>query len=209
MLNALRHLLPGLSASRSQLKARLFFSVFIMFVGLLAIFLRPLPRMLAIEAILFQLTGAALLWWESISECSAIGIAVSEFKEFGRNSQTTGERVLDWVGILLGIMINILAVVTVLLQVAITMIPRGLDKTIIAELLMAVLAIVYFAMIFAGSQFLDKKFKQLGDSIRRAEDLKQQIKLARRALKTIGFTLIVVATLLQIIPTLVSFPSSI
>jgi hypothetical protein len=187
-----RELYPILLASGSALIAMFIF-----------VSHQPIKRTLALEALWFQFIGAALLWWESNANEAKIGLAVQELRKPTKlnRPRTSGEKILYIIALAPRVVLAIALValfVTALAALAIS--GRRYDLLIITLSMLSLVGAAYGIY-----RFSDWYFSRVAQAIADADAggaPKGAEQITRRALRTIGFSLIAIATLFQVYPAL-------
>lgn len=168
----------------------------------------PPERVLSMEALLFQFGGAALLWWESNNR--DFKWVVIELERTGRAPGTPGERVLLTLARLsftVPMLLSFLMLLLVIWLAAERAASLGWQAVETPEFQGAVAIAAMITAAFVGNRFVETRSKKVAQAIAQARAAKddwgypgEDEQIARRAVRTIGFALVAVGTLLQIYP---------
>ena len=190
-----RRQLPTLPDAHRGLVPRFVFVGFCSGVLILFILLheQPFKKILALEALWFQLSSAALLWWESNAPTQALDAVVLEL----RRAPITELKVLDR----LAICFSVLLLIMVYFAGAITLLAT--HRVLIAEVGWATTLSLLSFCIWGLGRCIDRQLINIRQAILFSKCGEDEI-LVRRKLRTSGFSFLLISTILQLYPTFVS-----
>lgn len=193
---------PGIPKTRKRAVPRLLCLVFGFIAFAIAMWIHPFLRALSYETIWFQFAGAALLWWES-NAADNIELIVDEFRMLASKDETRSERVIRVIGNIIVAIIWIMAILFV--ASAFWMLSLKDDfhtrLIILSELVLGLLLVA--AAVYGSGKWIDQQFFKAAVAISKADalgDSKKAEQITRSMLRTIGFALVAIGTLLQIPP---------
>lgn len=203
---------PDMPKSWREAAPGLFFAgVFVVAAGLYGAseaFQWSWKRLLGLEALWFQLCGAALLSWESLASRERIAVVAEDLeKRKPRPPRTGGERAVHFVFTAFGAGMLLLGVGLVAVAAWVTTAPYGWRAAAIIELKVAAFGLGVAAASYGGGWLLDRLSGRTAKAIIEARTAEEVWGLAgevervtRRAIRVIGFVLVVLATFLQLQP---------
>lgn len=189
--------------STPEFWSRLALAVFAMTAFSIGAFIKPLARQMALGAILVAFAGAAFLWWESNSDQDRIAAIIDGIVHPRSNDGSFGTRILNGIAMFISWSMQGLSFLIVAVLVWAREITVGTQAAwdgIAWVWFLAVFVIaVEFGIIWSGKRYMA--------GIRSAivGNPADQLNIARRAMRTWGFMLIGLASLLQIYPTWISY----
>jgi len=185
------------ATSREELLLRLPPVAFAIVVLLLWRFIRPLTRAVALEALWFQLGSAALLWWEANASRTRISFVLIEARRAPQKPQTVAEKLLWWCTFFFSNFIWFIAYLTIAAAIWLLRDPHNLRPTWKSEIMWAIIFwVLLTGLIYGGSRYIERLFARLRRRILAAPETDEE-PLVRRALRTIGFALFILSTLVQ------------
>lgn len=201
LLGVLRREFPGFPKTRERALPRLLYLVFAFIAFAIFMWIHPFLRALGFETVWFQFAGAALLWWES-NAVENIDLVVEEFRLIVPRCETRGERVIRIVGNIVGTLIWIMAFIFVVSAFWMLSLKDDFYNRSINFLKVFLGLFLMVAATYASAKWVDRQFVKTALAIDKADaqgkSKEAQQQIARRMLRTIGFALVAIGTLLQI-----------
>ncbi len=150
------------------------------------------------EALWFQLVGAGLLWWEANATPQSIRAVISEARRAPPKPSTFPEKMVWFLSSGVALLFWVLAYVLV----AGALLAKGDSRRVlISETEWTIVFIIASICIWGGGRYLETRQASLRKRIMLAAPAEEET-LIRRALRTIGFALLFISTLIQLYPAL-------
>jgi hypothetical protein len=165
----------------------------------IVLLVEPFTRMLNMQVLWLQFAGAALLWWEA-NAAARIDMVVEEMRNYPPPPPATrAERILFRVGMVSSYVPLALGITAVAALVGAATAPQGWRALLLAEARVVAFAVAVIGFTLWTGRLLEKQAIKVARRIREAEaeGRMEQREIARRALRTIGFALVALATFLQ------------